>query len=264
MFGWRRSSKPDVGSVEAALGNLFEPVALLTSLDTLLPWYLKEIDERRLIYPACKRTLTDVDGNVRAIWEHTRLEACRYFMMVPRRDVELLIAPARQLEMIEAFFREPLHEETAVDFKGIPLKDYPTAIVAGLNWLDHCAFLAGVDPDKFMRSQKEFRRLVTLGARWWTIEGAGPRCNQMLANREIPPLMFYFVWQTYTRQAKEIAMAAIYGSSLDRATEHFREYFATTLRAHPDRLASALTALSEGMARLKRASDPDDLLHDHM
>jgi EAL domain-containing protein (putative c-di-GMP-specific phosphodiesterase class I) len=245
MFGWGRSKKPVPPAAEAATGKLFEPLALLSALDKLLPRYLKETDEGRLVYPACKRGLGDTDGNVRAIWEHTRLEACRYFMMVPRRDVELLVYPARQNEMIETFLREAPHQETVVNFEGVPLKDYPLAIMAGLNWLDHSALLAGVAPDKFRRTQREFRRLVALGARWWAIEGAGARCNQMLANRETPPLMFYLVWQTYTRLAKEIAIASIYGSSLDRAIERDREQVVISALANsglpPKRLELEIT-----------------------
>ncbi|WP_157083365.1 hypothetical protein [Bradyrhizobium manausense] len=247
-------------SAEGALGNLFEPLALLSALDKLLPWYLKETDEGRLVYPACNRTLNDADGNVRAIWEHTRLEACRYVMMVPRRDVELLVSAVRQAEMMDAFLRQLPHEETVVDFRGVPFDDYPTAIIAGLNWLDHCAFLAGVDPDKFRRTGRDFRHFVVLAQQWWAIENAGPRCYEMLANRQVPPLMFYLMWQSYTRLAKEIAIAAIYGSSLDRATEQQRQYFRTTLSSQPNQMQAALSALTETTARLKSASDPDDLV----
>jgi hypothetical protein len=169
--------------------------------------------------------------------------------MVPHRDVGLLVAPARQAEMIEFFLRQPPHEETVVDFKGIPGEDYAVAIVAGLNWLDHCATLAGAPSDNFRRTRRDFRRLVTVAHRWWAIEGAASRCELMLANREIPPLMFYLVWQTYTRLAKEIAIASI---------ERDREKLATSLNSQE--LPSALAALSEIMMRLKGANDPDDLL----
>lgn len=263
MFGWGRSRRVARAETEAA-GNLFEPAALLSAVDKLLPEYLKKTDDGELVYPAARRSLRDADGNVQAIWEHTRLEALRYVMMVPRRDVELLIAPVRQAEAIEAFLRLPPHEEIVVDFEGAPLKDYPIAIVAGLNWLDHCAFLAGVAPDKFRRTQRDFRRLVALAQQWWSTEGAAPRCYQMLASREIPPLMFYLVWQCYTRLAKEIAIASIYGSSLDRAIEGEREHFQKSLGSRPRELADALSALSEAMARLKGASDPDDLLQQGM
>jgi hypothetical protein len=258
MFGWKRSQKPESHSAEWTLGNFFEPLALLSALDRLVPRYLKETDEGRLGYPACSREPGVPDGNVRAIWEHTRLEAFRYLTMVPHRDVELLVAPARQAEMIEFFLRQAPHEETVVDFRGIPGEDYAVAIVAGMNWLDHCALLAGTAPDNFRRTRRDFRRLVTVAHRWWAIDGAGPRCDLMLANREIPPLMFYLVWQTYTRLAKDIAIASIYGSSLDRAIERDREKLAASLNSQE--LPSALAALSESMTRLKGANDPDDLL----
>ena len=53
---------------------------------------------------------------------------------------------------------------------------------------------------------------MTLAQRWWLTEGAVERCGQMLANGEQPPLMLYLVWSEYTRLAKQIAAAAIFGS----------------------------------------------------
>jgi hypothetical protein len=260
MFGWGRSKDPASSSVEAVRGNLFEPLSLLSALDKLLPVYLKETDEGRLVYPACTRTSHDVDGNVRAIWEHTRIEASRYLMMVPRRDVELLVGAVRQTEMMDAFLRQAPHEETVIEFEGVPAVDYANAITAGLNWLDHCALLAGVDPDKFSRTRRDFWRLVVLARQWWAIENAGPRAYEMLANHEVPPLMFCLVWQNYTRLAKEIAIAAIYGSSLDRGIDQLRQHFRTTLSSKPDQMQASLSALTETAIRLKNASDPDDLV----
>ncbi|WFT99939.1 hypothetical protein QA633_43710 [Bradyrhizobium barranii] len=260
MFGWGRSKRPGPRPVEEAAGNLFEPLALLSALDQLLPWYLKETDDRRLVYPACNRRLNDAEGNVRAIWEHTRLEACRYVTMVPRRDVELLVSAVRQSEMMDAFLKQAPHEETVIEFEGVPAVDYANAITAGLNWLDHCAFLAGVDPDKFGRTRRDFRRLVVLAQQWWAIDNAGPRAYEMVANHEVPPLMFCLVWQNYTRLAKEVAIAAIYGSSLDRGIEQLRQHFRTTLSSEAGQLQASLSALTDTAIRLKNASDPDDLV----
>jgi hypothetical protein len=150
----------------------FRSVAILYALDQLVPRYLDVVDRGKLVYPACKRTLTDVDGNVRAIWEHTRIEAIRYIMMVPRREFDLLTSPARQIEMLDAFLRQQPHEETVVDFTGTPISDLAIGIFAGLNWVNHCAFLAGVHSANFsgtlrnftcskkFRSWLEVRRLV--------------------------------------------------------------------------------------------------------
>ena len=74
--------------------------------------------------------MNDAGGNIRAVWEHTRLEAWRYVIMVPRRDVELLIDPARQAEMIDAFLRQTPRDETVVDFNGVPAEHCSLAIGA--------------------------------------------------------------------------------------------------------------------------------------
>jgi hypothetical protein len=81
--------------MDAAAGDLPGPLAILRNLGQAVPKYLDKVDRGDLVYPACKRTPADVDGNARAIWEHTRIEAMRYIMLVPGRKDELLsILPA--------------------------------------------------------------------------------------------------------------------------------------------------------------------------
>jgi hypothetical protein len=218
-LGWfaRRSAKEQASSGQAAAGDFSSPTAILRTLDEAVPKYLERADRGDLIYPACKRTPADVDGNLRAIWQHTRIEAIRYLIMVPRRDVELLIDPARQPEMLDAFLRKPPHEATVVDFTGVAIDDFVIAGVAGLNWLNHCAVLAGVDRNKFWGTHRNFRKVVVVAQRWWGLEGSSARCEQMLAQHEKPPLMLYLIWLEYTQLAKLIAAAAMRGASIDGA-----------------------------------------------
>jgi hypothetical protein len=49
------------------------------------------------------------------------------------------------------------------------------------------------------------------------MEGAAERCSHLLASGEKPPLMLYLVWSEYTRLAKQVASAAVFGPSSDRA-----------------------------------------------
>jgi hypothetical protein len=238
-FGERSAKQPRRSEAAmAAVGNRSGPTAILQALDQAVPQYIGKADRGDLIYPACKRTPTDADGNVRAIWEHTRIEAMRYVVMVPGREVELLVDPVRQPEMLEAFLRRPPHEDTVVDFTGVAIDDFVIATLAGLNWLNHCAVLAGVDRDKFSGTLRNFRKIVVIAQQWWALEGSGPRCAEMLLRHEKPPLMLYLIWLEYTRLAKEIAIAATRRSSEPNA---------------------APEALAETMARLESARDPDDL-----
>lgn len=259
-FGRRSASIEAPVSGASAIGNMFDPIAVLTALDVVTPDYLGRTDRGDLIYPACTRALTDEAGDVRSIWEHTRIEAMRYVMMVPRREVELLIHPARQTEMIDAFLRRRPHEDTVVDFTGVAIDDYSVAIIAGFNWLNHCAILAGVNPDKFWRPLRNFGKIALVAQQWWALDGAVPRCHRMLGERQYPPLMVYLIWLEYTRLAKEIASAAIYGSSIDKAETRDREHFTRDLAGRPAELAAALAALTDTVGRLRSAREPDDLL----
>jgi hypothetical protein len=82
-FGWQLSRDP---AADKSAG--FGPQAILQELGKRVPQYLDDVDQGRLIYPACKRTPSDAVGDIRAIWDHTRLEAVRYVSMVPRREFE--------------------------------------------------------------------------------------------------------------------------------------------------------------------------------
>jgi hypothetical protein len=241
-----------------ATGDASGPMAILRALNEAVPKYLASVDRGDLVYPACKRALTDVDGNARSIWEHTRLEAMRYVVMVPRRDLGLLVEPARQAEMIEAFLRQPPHEKIVADFTGTPIDDLVIAIVAGLNWLNHCAVLAGAGRDRFSGTLRNFRKIAVIAQQWWAMEGADARFAQMLLEQQKPPLMLNLIWQEYTLLAKQIAIAAISRSSI-RAAMRDRGYLDQNLAARPAELPAVPDALSATMTRLQNARDPDDL-----
>src|SRR6266850_863714 len=134
-FGWRLPGDPAVADKRAAFG----PQATLQELDPRVPQYLDDVDHGRLVYPACKRTPSDAHGDVRSIWDHTRLEAIRYVTMVPRREFEPLADPSRQTDMLEAYLRQQPHEDTVIEFTGSTMGDLAIAIIAGFNWLNHCA-----------------------------------------------------------------------------------------------------------------------------
>lgn len=243
MFDWLHSKRQLLKSPAAkpAPARVVTPDALLKDLDKRVPQYQADVDQGRLIYPACKRTLSDGDGDVGLVWDHTRLEAMRYVMMVPGSDLGLLVAPGRQIEMMSGYLVQRPHAETVIDFTGTATTDFSIATVAGLNWLTHCAELAGVPPAQQTGTLRHFRKLVTLAQQWWLTDGAIERCGQMLASGEQPPLMLTLIWSEYTRLAKQIAAAAISGASIDRSAQ--------------------LVALpADVVSRFEAAKDPGDLL----
>ncbi len=243
LFGWQALKELATRRPPAkkAVDGLPAAHVILDDLGKRIPQYLDEADQGKLIYPACKRTLSDASGDVGSIWDHTRLEAMRYIIMIPGRDFQLLIGPARQQEMIDAYLFQRPHGDTVVDFTGVPKADFAIAIMAGLNWLSHCAQLAGVDRDKQSGTLRNFRRTITLAQQFWMTPGAAERCAEMLASGQKPPLMFFLVWSEYTRLAKQIAAAAIFGPSIDRV--------------------SKLVVLPAGLTtRFETAEDPADLL----
>jgi hypothetical protein len=218
VFDWWKPTRP-LTKKSAGQRRVGGPHAILEELRSRVPGYLDDVDNGKLIYPACKRALSDLDGDVRSVWDHTRLEAMRYLTMVPGADYELLIGADRQIEMMNAYLFQRPHDDTVVDFTGTAPTDFAIAVLAGLNWLTHCAKLSGVELSKQSGTIRNFRKLVTLAHLWWLTEGAGERASQLLANGEQPPLMFYLIWSDYTQLAKHIAAATVFGSSINRAAK---------------------------------------------
>ncbi|MBR0693904.1 hypothetical protein [Bradyrhizobium lablabi] len=213
-FGWTRDKAPAAAEdADLSFGGLSDPIAMLEALDKAVPRYLDLVDNGTWIYPACKRKPTDAKGDIREIWEHTRLEAMRYIAMVPRQDAALLVDPERQPEMIDAFLRQRPHEDTIIDFTGTAIDDYGIAIYAGLNWLTRCGALSGADSQKFSGMLRSFRRVMVVAQQWWAIDGAAERCKQMLQALERPPLVFFLVLAEYTHLAKQITLTVARGSA---------------------------------------------------
>lgn len=233
----------------APSGPATDPLALLRDLDDAVAQYLEMVDRRDLVYPACQRSPDDIDGDARAIWQHTRLEAARYLTMIPGRDARLLIAPSRQFEMMDAFLRYPPHDHTIVGFTLSTVENVQIAITGGLNWLNHCSTLARVDPARFSGTLRNFSKVVAAAKQWWAMEGAESRCAQMLLHQQEPPLMLYLVWLEYTRLAKEIASAAFFGPPVTSRLEgRFRKSDVN------------LDHATESVARFRAAQDPEDLV----
>jgi hypothetical protein len=218
LFDWHpknvlRALKPS----DNPKGGRFGPAAILEDLSERVPRYLNDVDQGKLIYPACRRALSDANGDVRSVWDDTRLEAMRYVMVVPGCEFDLLSGSPRQMEMIDAYLFQRAHAETVIDFTGTASTDFAIAILAGLNWLTNCAHLANVPPAQQKGTIRNFRKIITVAKQWWLTEGATERCDQLIADRQQPPLMLYLVWSEYTRLAKQVAAAAVFGSSINRS-----------------------------------------------
>jgi hypothetical protein len=261
MFGWGqpKSRRPPKQAPDF-VGDPFDAGEILRAIDAIVPRYIERADRGEVIYPACKRKLSDPEGDLRSIWEHTRLEAVRYVTMVPGRQSALLVEPARQLDMIDAFLRLQPHEQTVVDFTGVSADDLAIAIIAGLNWLNHCSVLAGVDHSRYSGTLRNFRKIAGIAQQWWAMEDAQARCVQILQAKERPPLMLHLVWQDYTGLAKEIASAAIFGPAIDKTIARRREMLEKQFAERPAELDAAIAELTATMASFEAAREPDDLL----
>jgi hypothetical protein len=183
------------------------PHALLADIEKHGKQYLDDADNGKWVYPACKRTASDIGADRQTVCDHTRLEAFRYLLMVPRGEFKLLAEANSQAAILDAYLRQWPHEDTVIEFTGNTMNDLAIAVVAGFNWLNHCAGLAGAERRKFSGTLNHFRKIAISAQRWWEMEGAKERCAQMLQAKQEPPLFLNLVWADYGRLAGEIAGA---------------------------------------------------------
>ena len=183
------------------------PHALIADIEKQGRQYLDAADNGKWVYPACKRTASDAGAAKDQICQHTRLEAVRYLLTVPRGEFRLLAEPDSQAAILEAYLRQLPHDETVIEFTGNTMSDLAIAVIAGFNWLTHCAGLAGADRRKFSGTLSHFRRVAMSAQQWWEIKGAKERYAQLLQAQQEPPLLLYLVWADYGRLANEIAAA---------------------------------------------------------
>ena len=187
--------------------TLDAPHALLADIETRGKRYNDDVDNGKFVSPACKRTASDVACDEAAIADHTRLEAFRYLLMIPRSEYRLLAEPDRQADLLDGYLRQLPHEETVIEFTGNTSADLAIAIIAGFNWLLHCAHLVGADPKEFYGALRNFRRVASTAQKWWATDGAQARYAEMLVAQQEPPLFLNLVWADYGRMATEIATA---------------------------------------------------------
>ena len=109
--------------------------------------------------------------------------------------------------MLDGYLRQLPHEEMVIEFTGVTNADLAIAIIAGFNWLVHCAVLAGADPKQFYGALRNFRRIASSAQKWWATDGAKERYAEILQAGEAPPLFLNLVWADYGRMATEIATA---------------------------------------------------------
>jgi hypothetical protein len=90
LFNWVKPDERKTSIVADAVGDYSGPRTILHALEEAVPRYVSDVDQGTLIYPACKRTRSDKDGDVGSVWDQTRLEAIRYVMPAskPRKDEE--------------------------------------------------------------------------------------------------------------------------------------------------------------------------------
>jgi hypothetical protein len=183
--------------------------SFLDEIEKRAKQYLDDVDNGKFVYPACKRAASDHAGDEASICDHTRLEAFRYLLSVPRREFVLLADLEQQAALLDGYLRQLPHDQTVVEFTGNTTADLAIAILAGFNWLVQCAVQAGADPREFLGALRNFRKVTSSAQKFWAADDAKQHYADMLAAKQEPPLFFNLVWTDYTRMANEIAAARV-------------------------------------------------------
>ena len=206
-MNWWPFAKETATATATATATLDVPHALLADIEKRGKQYLDDIDNGKFITPACKRRASDAGCDEAAIADHTKLEAFRYLLAVPRNEFRIIADPEQQAALLDSYLRQLPHEDTVIEFTGATNADIAIAVIAGFNWLVHCAVLAGANPNQFYGTLRNFRRGASAAHKWWAADGAKQRYAEMLQARQEPPLLLNLVWTDYSRMATEIATA---------------------------------------------------------
>jgi hypothetical protein len=104
MFDWLRKRKSArTAQFDAAVGNLFGPIALAESIITNFNEYTLAVNAKQFSIPAWKRKLEEPRSSVREVWQDTRTEALTALLLHGRRDWDYLTGPVHQLELMETY-----------------------------------------------------------------------------------------------------------------------------------------------------------------
>ena len=183
------------------------PHTLLDEIEKRGKQYVDDVDNGKLISPACKRTASDAGHDQAAIADHTRLEAFRYLLRCRAKNFACSPSRMQQAALLDGYLRQLPHEDMVIEFTGVTHADLAIAIIAGFNWLVHCAVSLAPRPISFTA------RCATSAGSPPPRKNGGPPTAQRSAMREMlqaqqePPLFLNLVWADYSRMAEEIAAA---------------------------------------------------------
>jgi hypothetical protein len=247
-------------ALKAAVGNLFEPPALIRAIGELIPQYHAEVIQGSCKSPACTRRLGDPRGNVRDIWEDTRLESLVPLFTYGASNAMAVCKVEMQRDLFHAFQNERPHLKFPHVAKNNEVHDTTQAIFQCIIYLSEQCFKVGTNYDVYDGAVTAFEKKCSSAYDWWQQKGAGRTAYLQLSHGERPPLMFYVLWAEATRLAKEIAIASIYGSSLESALASdirwARENFGDDHQAANE----WIDEFKAGLALLRSANEPEDLL----
>ena len=151
MNWWPFAKEPEVAAKDG-------PQAPIEEIERRAKQYLDDADGGKLIYPACKRCASDAAGDEPSICDHSRLEAFRYLLSVPRKEFALLGDPDQQALLLDGYLRQLPHDQTVIEFTGNTAADLSIATIAGFTgW-----FIAPSSPARIRRNFTE-RSAISAG-----------------------------------------------------------------------------------------------------
>jgi hypothetical protein len=229
-------------------------IATASTLRARLDRYKFSVRSHEVRTPACHRRQGDARGNLRDIWEDTRLEAMQQLLEHGSARIDALASPGAQPLLLSALKQldRPIQQPPAAT--GEPLLDTVTAPFCAIEYLREKCLEAGISNELPATALESFNNRCDFVNIWRQT----PEVYPLTFSGCSLPTMFSIVWDEITRLAKELAIITVFGAPLEAAIQRDLQYLATRYVTHP-RLKECCEQLRFQHIQIRGATEPDDL-----
>jgi hypothetical protein len=233
-----------------------DAVLVASTLSEKLRRYRFSVQSHEFRAPASTRLRGEPRGNVRDVWEDTRLEAMQRLSEHGSVKFADLASADRQSTLFDVLRKLDKPPKYPIASTSDAVIDTVNAPFCALDYLRDRCLEAGTTTEVTASALESFLTRCEFAGICWQETRPG---HHLLGADYSPPTMFSIIWDEVTRLSKEIAVATIIGSPLEKAIK--RDIGHLNARyAKDSRLVSFCDKIKSQQIRILEAIEPDDLL----
>jgi hypothetical protein len=233
-----------------------DAVLVASTLSEKLRRYRLSVQSNEFRTPASTRLRGEPRGNVRDVWEDTRLEAMQRLSEHGSVKFADLASADRQSALFDVLRKLDKPPKYPIALTGDAGIDTVSASFCALGYLRDKCLEAGTTTEVTTSALESFLTRCEFAGICWQETRRG---HHLLGAGYSPPMMFSIIWDEVTRLSKEIAVATIIGSPLEKAIKRDIEHL-NARYAKDSKLVSFCEKIRLQQIRIHEAIEPDDLL----